>query len=119
VDSEEAPLRDITCGRQVPTGSIVTDHPAEPAWLMTRSQIIANKPSLQIDTSSVTVINRGSGPKVLLTVRQMGDEELDPSLLLEQLDPSLLLEQLSRTGVIGRIYSGIWLRLLKVSKLKT
>jgi hypothetical protein len=78
------------------------DHP--PTWLQSTSRMGAKPPTLAIATLSVTLLDYGYGAHALLTVRQIDAEKMK----------RLTLEQQSRTGVLGRIVSGVWVKLAEV-----
>ena len=76
-----------------------------PTWLRTNSQIYANPAHLRNDTMSLHILDQGYGPNALLTVRQ-----IDP----EKQQKRFTLEQQSRSGILGRIISGVWAKVAEV-----
>lgn len=78
-----------------------------PTWLRSNSQINKSPPQLNIDSMSLHILDYGYGAHALLTVRQVDGER----------QKKLTLEQQSRAGVLGRITSGVWVKLAEVSVL--
>jgi hypothetical protein len=75
-----------------------------PTWLRSNSQLYALPPHISIDSLSLHVLDHGYGPHALLTVRQIDPEK----------QKRFTLEQQSRAGVLGRIISGVWVKLASV-----
>lgn len=76
-----------------------------PTWLRSNSQINKAPPQINIDSMSLHILDYGYGAHALLTVRQVDGER----------QRKLTLEQQSRSGVLGRIVSGVWVKLAEVS----
>lgn len=76
-----------------------------PTWLRSNSQINKSPPAVNIDSMSLHILDYGYGAHALLTVRQVDGER----------QKKLTLEQQSRAGVLGRITSGVWVKLAEVS----
>ncbi len=77
-----------------------------PTWLRSNSQINKSPPAVNIDSMGLHILDYGYGAHALLTVRQVDGER----------QRKLTLEQQSRAGVLGRITSGVWVKLAEVSK---
>ena len=75
-----------------------------PTWLRSNSQIYSAPPQVHIDSLSMHILDYGYGAHALLTVRQMDLEK----------QKRFTLEQQSRAGVLGRIISGLWVKLAEV-----
>lgn len=75
-----------------------------PTWLRSNSQIYATPPQVHIDSLSLHILDQGYGAHALLTVRQIDPEK----------QKRFTLEQQSRAGVLGRITSGVWVKLAEV-----
>ena len=76
-----------------------------PTWLRSNNQINKSPPQVNIDSISLHILDYGYGAHALLTVRQVDGER----------QKKLTLEQQSRAGVLGRIVSGVWVKLAEVS----
>jgi len=76
-----------------------------PTWLRSNSQIYSAPPQVHIDSLSLHIMDYGYGAHALLTVR-----EIDP-----EKQKMFTLEQQSRAGVLGRIISGVWVKLAEVN----
>lgn len=79
------------------------DYP--PTWLRSHSQIYAKPAHLHLDSIGLHILDQGYGPNALLTVRQIDSEKQQKRFTLEQQ---------SRTGVLGRIISGVWVKVAEV-----
>lgn len=75
-----------------------------PTWLRSNSQIYAVPPQVNVDSISMHILDHGFGAHALLTVRQIDSEK----------QKYFTLEQQSRAGVLGRITSGVWVKLARV-----
>ena len=75
-----------------------------PTWLRSNSQIYKSPPQVNIDSLSLHILDYGYGAHALLTVRQIDAER----------QKKLTLEQQSRAGILGRIISGVWVKLADV-----
>lgn len=75
-----------------------------PTWLRTTSQINASPPKVSVDSISLHLLDYGFGAHALVRVRQIDTEK----------QKHFTLEQQSRAGVLGRIASGVWVKLAKV-----
>jgi hypothetical protein len=64
-----------------------------------------------IDTLGLHILDYGFGASVLLTVRKIDTETLHPH-------KKYTTEQRSRMGILGRMISGIWVRLAQVIDYK-
>ncbi len=64
-------------------------------------------PVVAVDSLGVHILDQGYGAHTLLTVRQIDGEK----------QKKLTLEQQARAGVLGRIVSGVWVKLAEVSGL--
>ncbi|KAJ1422210.1 hypothetical protein B484DRAFT_465359 [Ochromonadaceae sp. CCMP2298] len=90
-------------GGMIPLPRVPRTHtPA--VWLLSNSRLYKTPPRLQIDSMSFHLLDQGWGAHTLLTVRKIDDEK----------HKGLDFEQKSRCGVLGRIVSGVWLRLAQV-----
>ncbi len=78
-----------------------------PTWLRSNSQLYTMPPVVAVDSLGVHILDQGYGAHTLLTVRQIDGEK----------QKKLTLEQQSRAGVLGRIVSGVWVKLAEVSVL--
>ena len=78
------------------------DYP--PTWLKSNSQLQSSPPSMQMSSMSMHIIDQGYGANALLSVRQIDHED----------QKKFTLEQQSRAGVLGRIVSGVWVKLAQV-----
>jgi hypothetical protein len=78
------------------------DYP--PTWLRSNTQLQGTPPQIEMDTLSMHILDQGYGANALLTVRQIDGEK----------QKSFTLEQQSRAGVLGRIISGVWVKLAEV-----
>ena len=87
-----------------------TGYDYAPTWLQSNSQINANPTSIHIGTLSMHILDQGYGAHALLTVRQVDAEKQHRRLTLEQQ---------SRAGVLGRIVSGVWVKLAEVKLVIT
>ena len=76
-----------------------------PTWLRSNNQINKSPPQVNIDSMSLHILDYGYGAHALLTVRQVDGER----------QKKLTLEQQSRAGVLGRIVSGVWVKLAEVT----
>lgn len=76
-----------------------------PTWLRSNSQIYKTPPQVNIDSLSMHILDYGYGAHALLTVRQVDAEK----------QKKLSLEQQSRAGILGRIISGVWVKLSEVN----
>jgi hypothetical protein len=75
-----------------------------PVWLLGSSALLKTPPQMRFDSLGMHILDYGFGPHALLTVRELDDE----------MQPGHTLEQKSRTGVLGRIVSGVWAKLAEV-----
>jgi len=78
-----------------------------PTWLRSNSQLYTMPPIVAVDSLGVHILDQGYGAHTLLTVRQIDGEK----------QKKLTLEQQARAGVLGRIVSGVWVKLAEVSGL--
>lgn len=76
-----------------------TQRSMEPTWLLSSNDLKKSPPNLKYDTLSIHILNQGFGPASIITFREIDDEG--------NTDAKRNLEQKSRTGVIGRILSGM------------
>jgi hypothetical protein len=79
------------------------DYP--PTWLKSNAQLQRNPPLVRMHTMSMHVLDHGYGANALLTVREIDDEK----------HKGFTLEQQSRAGVLGRIVSGVWVKIAEVT----
>jgi Mg2+ and Co2+ transporter CorA len=93
-------------GQGVPLSSHGARYTAAPTWIRSNAQLMKNKPSLKLDTLSMHLMNHGSGPNALITIRAMEDEKHSFRLSLEGK---------SRCGVLGRLLDAIWVKLLVIN----
>jgi len=75
-----------------------------PTWLRSNSQLYTMPPVVAVDSLGVHILDQGYGAHTLLTVRQIDGEK----------QKKLTLEQQARAGVLGRIVSGVWVKLAEV-----
>lgn len=81
---------------------------SNPQWLQPSSQISLRTPTLQYEKLSLSVLDQSYGPYTLVTIRQINTEG----------NSGLTMEQASRIGAIGRILSGMWIKLYQVCALE-
>jgi hypothetical protein len=82
-------------------------HKTPPTWTLSNSQLAKRPPIVKIDTVSMHILeNQGRGANCLVTVRKLDQESSKFSQSLEAR---------SRSGVVGRIFDGVWTKLLQVS----
>lgn len=80
----------------------------QPTWLRSNSQLYTLPPQVAVDSLGLHILDQGYGSHTLLTVRQIDSEK----------QKKFTLEQQSRAGVLGRIISGVWVKLAEVSLLE-
>lgn len=81
-------------------------HNTSPTWTLSNTQLAKRPPIVKLDTCSFHILdaeNRGSN--CLVTIRKLDEES----------SRFTSLEAKSRTGVLGRIFDGVWMKLLHVS----
>jgi hypothetical protein len=76
-----------------------------PSWLQSVAQIHKHPAQVHLHSLSIHILDQGFGAHTLLTVR-----EIDP-----ENQKRFTLEQRSRAGVLGRIISGVWVKLTQVT----
>ena len=77
------------------------------SWLMNGSTIKSNPPKIQFDNLSIHILDQGYGPSACITIRQIDDEKTE----------QLPLHAKSKLGVLGRILSGVRLRIFEVIEI--
>jgi hypothetical protein len=82
--------------------AVAYDNP--PTWLKSNTQLLNDPPQMRMDTMSMHILDHGYGANALLTVREIDDEK----------NTGFTLEQQSRAGVLGRIVSGVWVKIAEV-----
>jgi hypothetical protein len=90
-------------GQGVPL-SAARSYTDTPTWLQATSHLRKHPAQVHMDTMSFHLLDQGFGTHTLLTVRQLDNEK----------QRKLTLEQQSRAGVLGRIVSGVWVKLAQV-----
>lgn len=80
-------------------------HSSSPTWIRSNAQLMKNKPSLKFDALSMHMLDHGSGPNALITIRAIDDEVHHRHMSLEEK---------SRCGVLGRMLDAVWSKLLVV-----
>lgn len=75
-----------------------------PTWLSASNYLRKHPAQVVQDTMSFHLLDQGFGTHTLLTVRQLDGER----------QKHFTLEQQSRAGVLGRIVSGVWVKLAQV-----
>ncbi len=83
-------------------------HTTLPTWIRSNAQLKKNKPQLKLDTLSMHLMDHGTGPVALITIRALDDEKHNEKLSLEEK---------SRCGILGRMLDAIWAKLLVVCNL--
>ncbi len=83
-----------------------TERLDEPDWLLPTPVVRRRPPGVMFNTMSATIIDQGSGPIACFTVRKIDNEG----------EASLSLESQSRLGVIGRLLTGVRMKLFEVIK---
>jgi hypothetical protein len=78
-----------------------------PTWLMSLSDLRKHAPKLKFEDISLHLISQGNDPSCLLTIR-----EIDPELVDKTKRTSILED--SKTGVLGRIVTGLRIKIMKV-----
>lgn len=78
-----------------------TGYTDTPSWLQSTAQLHKHPAHIHMDSMSFHLLDQGFGAHTLLTVRQMDSEGQ------KRFSP----EQQSRAGVLGRIVSGVWVKL--------
>lgn len=80
-------------------------HRTQPTWTLSNSQLQTSGPSIGLETISMHILDQGSGPNALITIRRMdGEKRTD-----------LNWEERSRCGILGRMLDGVWTKLLEVT----
>jgi hypothetical protein len=75
-----------------------------PSWLKSVAQIRKHPPKVCMNSLSIHILDQGFGSHTLLTVRETDSEN----------QKTFTQEQRSRAGVLGRIISGVWVKLAQV-----
>ena len=82
-----------------------TGYTSIPTWLQSISHIHKYPTQLQMDSMSMHILDQGFGGHTLLTIRQIDSEGRQKYRTKEQQ---------SRSGVLGRMISGVWIKLAQV-----
>ena len=110
--SAASPRPDILRPAPLP-GSGHSKWVSEPSWLLSSSEIKKKPTRMQFDTVSVHLLNQGHGPCCTVTIREI-DEEDNASPNVSKKEESIV--ENSKKGIIGRIITGMRLKLLEVRK---
>jgi hypothetical protein len=77
----------------------------EPNWLLPSSEIASHPTKIVFDTMSMTLLNNKYGTCACLTIRQIENEGKS----------SLAMAAQARLGVLGRIVTGVRMKIFEVS----
>lgn len=77
-------------------------------YLIGTTDLAKRRPFLERGTLAMHIQNQGKGANALLTFRKMDSE-------LKDRQHAWTIEQHSRAGILGRLLSGLWVKLLEIS----
>lgn len=80
----------------------------DPTWLLSLSDLKRHIPKLKYEDLSIHLLSQGHEPACVVTIR-----EIDPEILARSNKKTSILED-SKTGVLGRIMTGIRMKIVKV-----
>ena len=85
---------------------------SDPTWLLSIGDMKKNPPKLNYEDLSIHLLSQGHEPSGVLTIR-----EIDHEILGRGLKKTSILED-SKTGVLGRIITGLRMKIVKVSSFR-
>lgn len=80
-------------------------HRTQPSWTLSNSQLQGSPPSIGLETIGLHLLDQGSGPNALVTIRRIDGEKRS----------DLNWEEKSRCGILGRMLDGVWTKLFEVT----
>jgi hypothetical protein len=86
----------------------ISKYKSAPTWLLSQGELRKHSPRLKFEDLSIHLISQGHDPSCVLTIREIDPEHVDKSK-----KKTSILED-SKTGVLGRIITGLRIKIMKV-----